>query len=479
MELGGIDVEKVKKLFQTKYSQKGSYSIGITIVVIGIVILFNLLVGQLPQKIRQIDISDSNIYEISSKSEKLAKNLKQDVTFYVIAEKSSTDDRIKTFISKYASLSGKIKVQWIDPVLHPSALTKYDTEKNSIVVSCKKTDRQTAISFDDILVSQSSYYGSSDSSSSTEFDGDGQLTSAVNYVTSTKEYKAYYTSGHGESALSSSVISLMEKSRISASELNLLTASSIPEDCDLLILNGPTSDLTKDEAKVLSSYLKKGGKVMTLLAYTDKKMTRLNGLLEDYGLKVADGYIADAERCYQGNYYYLIPNLSVSDDMASGISSNSVLMINSKGMTQTDPARDTITAEPFMTTSENGCAVTEKKQTNGTYILGASATESVTVKNSKGKKQTKESRLTVYGSNMIIDQQVTDSFSTLENLTLFMNSVTANLDHADNISISPKSLQVTYNSIAHPGIFSILIIFVIPLTILIGGFIVWFRRRRR
>ena len=470
-------MDKIKQQFQTKDSRRGSYSIAVTAVVIGIVILFNLLVAQLPQKIRQIDISDTNIYEISSKSQKLLKNLKNDVNLYVIAEKGSTDDRIKTFITKYASLSGRLRVEWIDPVLHPSALTKYDTEKNSIVVSCKATDRQTSISFDDILVTESSYYNTS--SSATKFDGDGQLTSAVDYVTNTKEYKAYYTAGHGETALSSSVTDLMEKSRISVSELNLLTASSIPEDCDLLILNGPTSDLTKDEAKVLTAYLKKGGNVMSLLAYTDKSMTRLYGIFEDYGMKVANGYIADAERCYQGNYYYLIPNLSVSGDMASGISSNSVLMINSKGMTQTDPVRDTINVESFMTTSENGCAVTEKKQTQGTYILGAAATESVTVKDSGGKKKKKDSRLTVYGSNMLIDAQITESFSTLENLTLFMNSVTANLDSADNISISPKSLQVTYNTIAHPGIFSILIIFVIPSVVIAGGFIIWFRRRRR
>ena len=470
-------MDKIKQLFQTKNSRRGSYSIAVTAVVIGIVILFNLLVAQLPQKIRQIDISDTNIYEISSKSQKLLKSLKNDVNLYVIAEKGSTDDRIKTFITKYASLSGRLRVEWIDPVLHPSALTKYDTEKNSIVVSCKATDRQTSISFDDILVTESSYYNTS--SSATKFDGDGQLTSAVDYVTNTKEYKAYYTAGHGETALSSSVTDLMEKSRISVSELNLLTASSIPEDCDLLILNGPTSDLTKDEAKVLTTYLKKGGNVMSLLAYTDKSMTRLYGILENYGLKVANGYIADAERCYQGNYYYLIPNLSVSGDMASGISSNSVLVVNSKGMTQTDPVRDTINVESFMTTSENGCAVTEKKQTQGTYILGAAATESVTVKDSGGKKKKKDSRLTVYGSNMLIDAQVTESFSTLENLTLFMNSVTANLDSADNISVSPKSLQVTYNSIAHPGIFSILIIFVIPFMVIAGGFVVWFRRRRR
>lgn len=470
-------MDKIKQLFQTKDSRRGSYSIAVTAVVIGIVILFNLLVAQLPQKIRQIDISDTNIYEISSKSQKLLKSLKNDVNLYVIAEKGSTDDRIKTFITKYASLSGRLRVEWIDPVLHPSALTKYDTEKNSIVVSCKATDRQTSISFDDILVTESSYYNTS--SSATKFDGDGQLTSAVDYVTNTKEYKAYYTAGHGETALSSSVTDLMEKSRISVSELNLLTASSIPEDCDLLILNGPTSDLTKDEAKVLTAYLKKGGNVMSLLAYTNKSMTRLYGIFEDYGMKVANGYIADAERCYQGNYYYLIPNLSVSGDMASGISSNSVLVVNSKGMTQTDPVRDTINVESFMTTSENGCAVTEKKQTQGTYILGAAATESVTVKDSGGKKKKKDSRLTVYGSNMLIDAQITESFSTLENLTLFMNSVTANLDSADNISISPKSLQVTYNTIAHPGIFSILIIFVIPSMVIAGGFIIWFRRRRR
>lgn len=470
-------MEKIKKIFQTTYSRKGSYSIAMAVVVLGIIVIFNLIIGQLPQKIRQFDISDTNIYEISSKSQKLVKNLENEVTFYVIAEKSSTDDRIKTFISKYSSLSSKIKVQWIDPVLHPSALTKYNTEENSIVVSCKKTDRQTTISFDDILVSEASYYSTSTSASS--FDGDGQFTSAVNYVTNSKEYKAYYISGHGETSLSTSVTSLLEKSRISTTELNLLTASSIPEDCDLLILNGPTSDLTSDEAKVLSKYLKNGGKVVALLAYTDKKMTNLYGILEDYGMKVSSGYIADTERCYQGNYYYLIPNLSVSGDMASGISSNSVLMINSKGMTQTDPVRDTITTESFMTTSDNGYAVTDKKQTQGTYILGAYATETVTVKNEKGKKEKKESRLTVFGGNMLIDEQVTASFSTLENLTLFTNAVTENLDDANNISISPKSLEVSYNTIAHPGIFSLLIIFVIPLVIVIGGFVVWFIRRRR
>lgn len=470
-------MDKIKKLFQSNDSKRGSYTLAITSIVIAIVIIFNMIVNLIPENKRQFDISSTNIYEISSKSKKIINNVDHDVTFYVLAEKSNTDKRIKTFINKYASLSDKIHIKWIDPVLHPSALTKYGTEENNIVISCKKTNRTTTVSFDDILVSSASYYSTSSSASS--FDGDGQLTSALNYVTSNKEYKAYYTSGHGESSLSSEVTSLLTKSRISTSALLLMTATSIPDDCDLLIIDGATSDFTKDEVKLLSSYLKKGGKVVTLLAQTNKSMKNLYGLLKDYGLTVQSGYIADTERSYQGNYYYLIPNLSVSGDMASGISSNSVMMINSKGMTQSTPVRDSISTDAFMTTSSNGYAVTEKKQTQGTYVLGATSTESVKVKNSKGKKVTKESRLTVYGSNMLIDEQITSSFSSLENLTLFTNSVTASLDNADNVSISPKSLEVSYNTIAHPGPFSILVVFVIPVGLIVGGFIVWFRRRRR
>lgn len=470
-------MDKIKKLFQSNDSKRGSYTLAMTSIVIAIVIVFNMIVNLIPENKRQFDISSTNIYEISSKSKKVINKVDHDVTFYVLAEKSSTDKRIKTFINKYASLSDKIHIKWIDPVLHPSALTKYGTEENNIVISCKKTNRTTTVSFDDILVSSASYYSTSSSASS--FDGDGQLTSALNYVTSDKEYKAYYTSGHGESSLSSEVTSLLTKSRISTSDLLLMTATSIPDDCDLLIIDGATSDFTKDEVKLLSSYLKKGGKVVTLLAQTNKSMKNLYGLLKDYGLTVQSGYIADTERSYQGNYYYLIPNLSVSGDMASGISSNSVMMINSKGMTQSTPVRDSISTDAFMTTSSNGYAVTEKKQTQGTYVLGATSKESVKVKNSKGKKVTKESRLTVYGSNMLIDEQITSSFSSLENLTLFTNSVTASLDNADNVSISPKSLEVSYNTIAHPGPFSILVVFVIPVGLIIGGFIVWFRRRRR
>ncbi len=55
-----------------------------------------------------------------------------------------------------------------------------------------------------------------------------------------------------------------------------------------------------------------------------------------------------------------------------------VLMINAHGLITTDPARDTITTTAFMQTSDNSYAVTEDKQEEGTYTLGAVATEQIT-----------------------------------------------------------------------------------------------------
>ena len=59
-----------------------------------------------------------------------------------------------------------------------------------------------------------------------------------------------------------------------------------------------------------------------------------------------------------------------------------------------------------------------------------------------------------------------------------MNAVAANFDGVQNLSIEAKSLGVEYNTVQYAGAFSLLMIFGIPAVILIGGFVVWFRRRR-
>ena len=477
-------LEKIKKSFRSAASKNGSYSVGMIALVICMVVVINLIAGQLPENVKSIDISDNNIYGVSKTSKKILKKLDDKVTFTVYAEKDSTDTRIKSFIKKYTALSDKITVKWVDPVLHPAALTKANVEKNTIVVSSKATGKTKDISFDDILVSDSYSYYTTGSSSESEFDGEGQFTSAINYVTSGETEKLYYTTGHGEAAFSDSVTKLFDKNSMSTEEINLMMKGEIPDDCDLLFLNAPTTDLSDDEKTLLLNYLKDGGKVFIVLGESEDATPNLDEVLKEYGVQKTDGYIADMQRSYQGNYYYIFPEITATGDLAKGLESEMVLMINAHGLTTTDPARDTISTTAFMQTSDNAYSVTEDKQEQGTYNLGVVATESASSDDSdssdssSSNKDAKTSRLTVISSESMIDSQITDAYSTLENLDLFMNAVTANFDNTKNVAIKAKSLQVSNNTMQHAGLISILTIFGIPLVILIYGFMRWWKRRK-
>lgn len=495
-------MEKIKKLFQTAGTKHGTYSVGMTAIVIAIVVVVNLIVGQLPEKYRNVDVSSTKIYEITDVTKELLEGLDQEVQMTVLAVKDETDERITTFLSKYAALSKNVSVEWIDPVLHPSALTEYNTSENTIVVSCEDTGKSTTVSFDDIIVTDyySSYY--SGSASESEFDGEGQLTSAVNYVVNDETQTIYRTSGHGETTFSTTISDLMEKNNYTVTELNTVMDPEIPEDCDLLLMYAPTTDLTENEKNAILEYLSGGGKVMILLGDTNStELPNLAAVMQEYGIEGAKGYIADPQRCYQGNYYYIFPSLSVSGGMANGISSEMVLLINAHGLNLTDAARDTISTSSFMTTSGDAYAVTEDAQTQGAFTLGAVATETISTEDDADADTgtdaetdtnaetdtdadtdtadtTVESRLTVISSASLIDSQITDTLTTLENTTLFMNAVTENFDGVQNISIEPKSLAVEYNTVQHSGLLSLLVIFGIPLIVLVGGFVVWFRRRK-
>lgn len=492
---------KINGMFHTSGTRQGSYSVGITVLVIAIAVVFNLVVGQIPEAHRKIDVSSTRIYEISDTTKDLLKNLDDEINLKVFAVKEDTDDRITTFISKYSALSSKLKVEWIDPVLHPSALTENNATENTIQISCDATGKSTTVSFTDILVPDYSAYYTGGSSSYSEFDGEGQLSSAVNYVTSDVEKKIYQMTGHGEDSLSTTITELMSKNNYTLEELNLLMKNAVPDDCDLLIMDAPSKDLSEDEAKLLTDYLTSGGKLMCLLGETGlNDLPNLSGILKSYGIEGVDGYIADPARCYQNQPYYIFPELNVSGELATGISSQMVLLMNAHGLTVTDPERDTITTTSFMSTSENGYAVTESEQKQGTYNLGVVATETIkteddstdettsddasdasaedTDNTSSEKEEKTESRLTVISASSLIDQQITNTFTQLENTTVFMNAVTANFDGVQNLSIEAKSLGTEYNTVQHAGVFSLLVVFGVPAVILIGGFSVWYRRRK-
>lgn len=363
-----------------------------------------------------------------------------------------------------------------------------------------ETGKSTSVTFNDILVADEYSYYMTGSSSPTEFDGEGQFTSAIHFVTSEESKQIYYTSGHGEQSFSSSVLELMEKNNIEEEELNLLMTNEIPQDCDLLMLYAPTADISEDEKDLILSYMSEGGKVFVLLGEMKGDAPNLDALLNEYGIQRVDGYIADMQRNYQGNYYYIFPEITASGELAEGLSSDRVLLVNAHGLTVGDAARDTINVSEFMTTSSQAYAVTEETQEEGIYTLGAVATETISSGEDEedteeedgedadteeeddaddvSEEETKESRLTVVSSDSLIDSQLTDNLATLENLELFMNAVTSNFEDVQNIAIEAKSLEISYNTMKHVGVTGLLTIIGIPVIVLLFGFVKWWKRRK-
>ena len=274
----------------------------------------------------------------------------------------------------------------------------------------------------------------------------------------------YTISGHGESDLGKNISELISKSNFNVKSVNLLVDNGIPDDCDMLICNQPTKDLADDELKLLREYMENGGKMTVVLADTTTKTPNFDALMADYGISKVNGYIADTERYYGQNVYQIFPNYSSGDITGKFGSEEYTLLFGSLGLKV--EKTDGVTVDEFLTTSNKGAAVVgESDYTEGKYTLAAAATKD-------------ESRFTVFGSASIIDDKFTSYYTNLMDLQVFMNSITANFDDVSNISIDSISLQTTYNTIANGSGIGAIFIGIIPVALLILGFLRWFGRRK-
>ena len=461
----------------TRKCKKGSYMALFTLVVIAAVIVLNLIVGKLPAKYLKHDLSSNQILTLGDTTRDILAQLDRDVTIHIVADPNSVDERITSFVNLYKDLSPHISVEANDPVLHPDVLASLDTEPGNLIVSCESTGKKTSISFDDIIQFDPMVYYQYGQIKETAFDGEGQITSAIRYVTSDTAAAVYTLTGHGETALSSAVSDAMDKSGMKAADLNLLTQGAVPQDCSLLIMNAPVKDISADEKETLTDYLKNGGRMLLLTGCTQDTLSNLTDFISQYGMDLKNGLVADPapQHYYNNNPFNVIPDYDFASSLLSGIdSSAAALLVQPAGMTiQENPSED-IAVQPFLTTSDSAFLVdpATQEKTQGTYVLGAVATETV------NEEEGTSSMLTVITAPSMIDDSILSRFPSITNLTLFMNAAASGLPGVTPLSIPSKSLDITYNMVTSAGLWSALFIIVIPVIFLIAGFVIWLKRRK-
>ncbi len=456
----------------------GIYMAALSALVVAIVIVFNLLVGSLPEGTLEYDISEKDIYTVTQQSVDYLRGLDKDVSIVVLAQDAAIDEHVLKFINNYVKLSGRITLTIIDPVLNPAALETYEAEENDILVSCAATNKTRTLKldgmygYDEALIlydpQAAAYYGQY---KPVAIDAEGQLTSAINYVTSEQTHKLYYLEGHGESPLGTTASDAISKSNIETASLNLLKEGSIPSDCELIVSFNPANDLVSDELDMLETYLKTGGNVMLLL--DNPELPNYNTLLETYGLQMKAGYIGDYNNYYSRyfndfGYFCIYPELSAGSDVTASITGDAIV-IGSRGLLEITPLRRGAAVSAFMTTSEQGFLDADENS-EGRYILGATSVE--TFENVDDT----ESRLTVIAAINLVSDQISTSFS---NIDIFMNAVNLNFGEINNTVIPPKSLDVGTVTVSHPAVWNVLFIGLIPLAFIGGGLIYWIRRRNR
>ena len=226
----------------------GSYSILLTVLLLAGLIIVNLIVNHLPVKVTQFDFSNEKLYTLTDITTGILKNLDQDVELYYICEGGKEDDTIQKLLDRYESASSHIKVEQIDPALYPGFTSKYtqeDVANNSVIAV--SGDVSKVVNADSMYVESMNY--NTYSYVKTGFDGEGMITSAVDYVTAKDIPNLYILSGNGETALGSAFGDVISKDNVNPLTLNLMTTDKVPEDADAILINTPTVDYSEEEAQ--------------------------------------------------------------------------------------------------------------------------------------------------------------------------------------------------------------------------------------
>lgn len=466
-----------------KVFRNGLYSTAILAEAIVLAILLNLLVRAIPSKYTEFDLSEGKMYTLTDTSVQLTQKLEQDVTIYYLCQTGDEDTIITKLLNNYAAQSSHIRWEQKDPALYPTFAAQYGEDNIStgslIVVS---GDSHVALDAADLYEYDYSDYYTTGSAKVT-FSGEKQISAAIYKLTSSAETHAYYTTNHGEQALTDSLTEALNAQNITVDALDLLS-SEIPEDCDLLIINNPTSDFAAegslvDEVSMLQNYLNEGGH---LLVATNpyNETPELDSLLAEFGLSRENGIVVegDSSHALYGYPYSLFPDYASTSETTAldGVNQNTRVMLSvAQGISITET--DDVTAEALLNTSDeayskvNTASSTADKEDgdlDGPFTLAAWA-----------RSDTTGAEVIWIGCGNLDNEQL---YQSVPGNRTFLQGCAASLAGQDSaVLIDTKTMEA--DPIAVPASAStalgMVFVFLLPAAVLATGAVVVLLRRRK
>ena len=457
----------------------GAYSITISAVVLAILVVVNLFASALPSSLTKYDISASKLYSITSNTKVVVNALEEDVTIYWVVQSGQEDEVMEHLLSKYDSLSDHISVVKKNPDVYPTFAQQYTDEtvrNNSLIVECG--DRSRYIGYDDIYLQDmdlSSYYNVSYS-----FDGEGAITSAIDYVVSEDFPQLYLLEGHGEADLPASFREQIEKENIEVHTLSLLTVDEIPEEADCLMIYAPSSDISQEERDLLADYAAEGGKLFVAAGPVEEGiLENLYSLLADYGVQANEGIVVEGDREHYNGFLRQGP-LALLPDMNSDAITDPLMEEN---------YHPTMPISLGLTVSGSGGAVTELLTTSDMAYSKLDGYDLSTYEKEEDdidgpfalavSIDTAGQGQIVWFTSSYFLEDAYNAASSGANSSLGMNALSSLIGETEAMAIRSKSLNYNYLTISSStaSLLKAVMIGIFPLLYLGAG--VWVVLRRR
>lgn len=458
----------------------GAYSVTAILLAIALTVAVNIGLNYVPEQYSSFDLTENKLYALTDETKEFLAGLSEDVTVYVLADEDADDANLSKTLERMADVSNHLKVQYVSPTKNPNFYqnyTKQQPSSGSLIVEGEK--RSTVVDFGDIYTYEMDY--SSYSYQATGYDGEGQVVSALAYVTTEDMPVFYAVGGHGELELEEKFLNTIKKENVSCEELMLYSVDEIPADAQGIIINAPTGDYSKEDAEKVLAYLEKGGSALIVSTLAEGDMTNFESILDFYGVSQVAGTIVEEDRnYYYQNPYYLFPKIE-SADVTAPLAQGLVFAPFSRGLSYEDTS-DEVHYTPLLTTSDSAFSKTDITDSSN-YNKGEADVDGPFVISVEVEKSTSDGAVShaflVGGESMFTG--IADDMAPGNNVKLFSSMISSLAEREASVAIPEKSLAMSNLTFKAQTAYiaAVLCVIAVPLSALAAGFVIWFRRRRR
>ena len=469
---------EIKKSFQSNKFKYGGYATLLTSMVLVILLVANLVVDKLDLK---YDMTKNKLYSLSEQSYKVMDKLSKDINIISFNKQGSQNQGIAEILNKYHDKTKKITLKYIDPNTNPQIAKKYSSTANPIAAGSIVVESGSKFK----VINESELYNTTQDQTTGQTSVQSlaveqKVTGAIMYVLNDKNSVVYNLQGHSEIALAPEVTQDLANQNFTVKTLNLLLGDWKPAAGDMLIVSSPSSDITKDELTKLKDFFSKGGHAIFLMDVQKVRFPNLDDLMSTFGIQINQSLVleGDTQHAYQ-NPAYLVPKMDNHVIVNPMVSANlPILFPVAQPIEQLKVKKTSIKIEPLLTTTDKSwwrknidSAGTEKEagDIDGPFDVAVAITDT---------QGTSSAKIVVFSSSGFLSSQIS-SMTGGGNLDLFMNSMNWVQDLKENISITPKDVTTQGLKITQAQTlgYSAMVVIVIPAIIIIGGVVVWLKRR--